>query len=121
MPGGLLGLGTSPEDGLVECFRMRIHGLSSLGPCALSFKSLAARWRPAEPNEWCRASLEVAVPFLDVCRFSSLEAWDAGAGTGGTNWGFEGAPPAMAGVAPPEVPAMAGVAPVAVMQQVGRC
>lgn len=51
-------------------------------------------------------------------------AWAAGAATaacggsgcGGTNWGYE-EPPAMAGVAPPEVPAMAGVAPVAVMGQ----
>lgn len=54
-------------------------------------------------------------------------AWDAGAGAGAcgacggsgcgsTNWGYE-EPPAMAGVAPPEVPAMAGVAPVAVMGQ----
>ena len=55
----------------------------------------------------------------------AFQAWDAGAGAcgacGGTNWGYE-EPPAMAGVAPPEVPAMAGVAPVAVMgqaQQVG--
>lgn len=39
-----------------------------------------------------------------------------GSGCGGTNWGYE-EPPAMAGVAPPEVPAMAGVAPVAVMGQ----
>lgn len=36
------------------------------------------------------------------------KAWDGGA------WGYQ-EPPAMAGVAPPEMPAMAGVAPPTVM------